>query len=356
MGNEDVIEFNGKRYDAFTGKVLGKSRSEVVEPLAPARIPRTIDGVVRKKHAASAHDAHLKHTSKPRKASPDRHASAQLKPHRPQSAKTLMRRAVHKPATTIKPNIKPQAPAEIIAKPISAVAVKHSVKHVSPEREQRAKHTAKSQSVKRFTDAAHHHTEPIFQPAQVPTPAHIIRPQTNHHTNPDIFEAAIARANSHEQPPVKPHNPKQRRRKKITGVLVGVTALLAASGFLAYINMSTIELKVASFQAGFNAQLPSHQPTGYELTSIQNRPGQVTLDYHSGDRKYQISQQPTDWNSQTLGDHIIAGADSNTIQSKGRTIYIYDDLASWVSGGVRYDITGNAGLDKDEIAAIAGSM
>lgn len=182
------------------------------------------------------------------------------------------------------------------------------------------------------------------------------RPQAVHHTKPDIFEAAIARANSHEQPPVKHQTTKHRRHRRAVGFVAGLTVLLLASGFWAYLNMSSIELKIASMKAGFTAQLPAHQPTGYELTDIQNRSGQIVLEYRSGDRNYQITQQPTDWNSRTLGDSIIADANSQPVQSKGRTIYIYDGVASWVSGGVRYDLTGNAGLDTDQITAIAGSM
>ncbi len=357
MGNENVIEFNGKRYDAITGELLGKSHTEVAVPLAPPRVTRrTIDGVVRKPAPPVIHTAKLPmHPVVKAHPKSARHTTGILKPHRPEPAKTLMRRAVHKPVTIIKPAIKPQSPAEIMAKPISTIAVKHSVHHVDPLRKHRATQTPKSQAVRRFAvESPHPHISLPVHPK--PAAEQVIRPQTNHHAKPDIFEAAIARANSHEQPEIKHPSRKHHKKRRMAMVVTGFVALLTLGGFLAYLNMSAIELKIASINAGFSAQLPSYSPTGYELTDIKNRPGQITLSFRSGDRIYQLTQQPTDWNSQTLGDSIIADASSQPIQVKGRTVYVYEGIASWVSGGVRYDITGNADFSADELAAIAGSM
>lgn len=363
MGNDNVIEFNGKRYDALTGEVLGKSRAEVVEPLAAPRPAkrRNIDGVVRHKRGSGELLQSRGQPAGPWPVTakhPRTHRSkpAVIKAHRPEAAKTLMRRTVHKPNMSIKPAIKPRTPAEVMAKPISAIAVKHSVHRVSPERKQRAQQTPKSHAVKHFIAHSSGAPHVAILPAHVAPIHQTPRPQAVHHTKPDIFEAAIARANSHEQPPVTHRSAKHRKHRKVAGILAGLAALLLLGGFWAYLNMATIELKVASMQAGFTAQLPSHEPTGYELTNIQNRPGQIVLEYHSGDRHYQITQQPTDWNSRTLGESIIADANSQPIQTKGRTIYVYNGVASWVSGGVRYDLTNNASFSVDEIAAIAGSM
>lgn len=362
MGNDNVIEFNGKRYDAITGKLLGKSHAEVVEPLAPpSRNRRNIDGVVRQK--ASLHESPRQITSaktvKPaiHPKSAVRQAAKILKPHRPQSAKTLMRRAVHKPATMPKPAIKTQTPAEVMAKPISAIAIKHSVHHVDPIRKHRASQIPKSRAVRRFAPPTERQRHVAVRPMpSKPVAQSAMRLQSTHHAKPDIFEAAIARANSHEQPKIEPHIRKRHKRRKMVSLAAGFAAFLVLSGFLTYLNMATIELKIASVNAGFSAERPSYNPTGYELADIKDQPGQITLSFRSGDRSYQLIQQPTNWNSQTLQDNIIASAGSKTIESKGRIIYIYDGVASWISGGVRYDLTGNANFSEKEIAAIAASM
>jgi hypothetical protein len=46
------------------------------------------------------------------------------------------------------------------------------------------------------------------------------------------------------------------------------------------------------------------------------------------------------------------------VQKNGQTIYVYGNgaNAAWVNSGIRYDVTGNAQLSKDEIATIATSL
>lgn len=346
MGNENVIEFNGKRYDALTGKLLGKSHTEIAEPLAPPITParRTIDGVVRRIDREPTHSA-----TRAKEIKTSRNPAKAAKAHQPQPAKTLMRRAVHKPKTHIKPSIKTQPPAEIMAKPISTVALKHSVSQIDPARKHRASQTPKSHAVQRFSP---HMIRPEL-PAARPIPkasAHIV---SANHAKPDIFEAAIARANGHEQPKARI---KHHKRRRAIGLLTGITLLLLLGGIVGYLNLNAIKLKVASVQAGFSAQLPSYQPTGYVLGAVTTKSGNVTLNFASGEKHYQLTQQSTNWNSQTLGDDIIASAGAKTIESNGRIIYLYGNTASWISGGVRYDLTGNAELNETDIAAIAASM
>jgi hypothetical protein len=266
-----------------------------------------------------------------------------------------MRRSVTKPKTTLKPAMKPHAPAEVMAKPVSTLAMKHSVKHVDPVRMHRAQATPKSGSVQRFNPNQSPDNQPTYhhKPARTKSTGQT----TNHPTAapqppPDLFEAAIAKATSHEEPA---HKPKTKKKRGVS-IMAGVAAFLILGGFLAYLNMANIQLRVASFQAGFTAHMPDYNPTGYDLTDIKNEHGKITLSYRSGESSYHISQQTTNWNSQTLGDDIIASAGNKTVQSKGRTIYFYDDTASWVSGGVRYDVTGNAHLSPDVVVDIATSM
>lgn len=356
MGNDNFIEFNGKRYDAITGKLLGKSHTKVAEPLAApvVAVRRNIDGIVR--HRNIHRDTHAIEPQVPKPSHIKTHRSPAniAKAHRPQSAKTLMRRAVHKPNMTLKPSIKPQAPAEVtvMAKPVSAVALKHSVTQIDPARKHRANQMPKSHAVRRFApQMVHPQVTPVAMPRHH-TAKTTHNPVTTH-VKPDIFEAAIARASSHEQPKTRG---KHRKGRKTAGMLVGLTLLLVLGSVIGYLNQNTIKLKVASVQAGFNAQLPSYQPTGYVLGAVTTNSGNVSLSFRSGEKHYQLTQQPTNWNSQTLGDEIIASAGAKTIESQGRIIYIYDNTASWVSGGLRYDLTGNAELDEDDIAAIAASM
>lgn len=280
-----------------------------------------------------------------------------------------MRTVVHKPEFHLKPLIKPQAPAEIAAAPASTLARKPSVAQVDPQRLERAKSTAKHARVKRFhafsfglspgssaVPAQHMSASLPVIPVQ-PQPA-TPAPLT-HHAAPvqpaDIFERAIHRARSHEQQPIR----RPRTRRRLTGVMAAVAAFLILGGFVTYLNLPTLKLQVASVEAGFHASMPGFRPTGYALQSISHDGGTVTLRFVSGDSSYQITQQSSNWDSQSLLDNTLAlSGPHETIERAGRTIYIYGDgaNASWVTGNVRYDITGDASLSADELADIAASM
>ena len=141
----------------------------------------------------------------------------------------------------------------------------------------------------------------------------------------------------------------------------GLTASLVIVGFVGYLNMPNIEVQLASGKAGFSAQLPGYKPLGYAKQGrVQGESGKVSISFRSGANQYTLTQRASTWDSQTLLDNYVVAASKTyqTVESKGRTIYIFNDnnTASWVNGGVRYDVTGNASLSKDDIVALATSM
>ncbi len=361
LRNDNFIELNGKRYDALTGKLLGESPTPVTKQLIPERQSvRAMDSVVRV-HTPKPKPPTSKQlvAHKPRKKR--KSTGVVVRAHHPQPAKTLMRRAVHKPKTGLKPAIKTQTPSEIMAAPISAVTRKHSANSVNPTRSLRARQTPRHNNVQRFsplTDVRNRSlsAHPARRPASSIAPTAGSTPAA-HKSRPhqDMFEAAIAHAKSHEQPAHKSRTHKKHRR--LAGTLAAVGALLILGGFFTYLSLPRLELRIASLSAGFSAQMPGYNPTGYKLTNVEHKHGAVTLSFRSGDGSYQITQQASNWNSQTLGDSIgVASADNETVESKGRIIYVYDGAASWVDRGIRYDITGNAYLSKSDIVDIATSL
>jgi hypothetical protein len=385
--HQNVIELNGKRYDALTGALLGKSQAEVVSPQPTGRV---IDGFIRTKpehHSSKAapktatpvvtpvvKQENAKSVTKiaPKvHAGPKKHTAHQVaahaKPHQPQKAKTLMRKTVHKPATTIKPAIKIQVASEIAAKPASAIAHKRSAYQVDNRRLEHAQQVARHTAVRHF-HAQHGPAAPVQQPvvnhhaAHTAVQTHVSHPE-QHHAAPtthhrDMFEAAIARANSHEQPAHHPHH--RRSRRRLVNTLAVIGAFLVIGGFIGYLNMPNLELRVASFQAGFGAQMPGYTPTGFAMRGGVERTGNtVSMQFASGNQNFTITQQPSDWNSRTLVENTLAlsNGEHKTVQSGGRTIYIYDDHnAVWVDGNVRYDVTGNAPLTEQDLTTLANSL
>lgn len=360
MDNNNVIELNGKRYDAVTGKYLGASHTKPIPAKSP--IGRTMDGVVRT--TARPNQNHIAQPSKPAAVTPRpsrEHKPLHAAAHRPQSTKTLMRHAVAKP----KPVAKPLKAKGLDKAPAHTLAVKESVSKINPHRQQRANLVSRHQHVKRFQPTpvrsapsqVARHAAPQLQPAVRPLAAAnpaFKKPQTSK----EMFEAAIAHATSHEQPSPRIAR-RHHRRSRLMHASIAIAVVFLLGGAVVWSQWSRIEVQIASWQAGFDAHIPSYALTGYVRGPIGNEHGALTMTYQSGDSYYQISQQQSSWNSQTLLDQDVAGAstdDIQTIESKGRIIYIHGNNASWVDGGVRYDITGNAPLNAKDILAIVDSM
>lgn len=374
---QNVIELNGKRYDAITGAYLGKSHLVPSHIMARHVHGKVIDGFIRpesthpKPKPAPAH-AKLKPEQparqSPKTAQPVHTKAPHLKAHQPERAKTLVRRAAKKPTQTLKPAIKTQAPAEVMARPKSELIHKRSAYSIDPVRKERAVQVVRHQAVRHFHPAgrpAAIHSVSAEVPVIAVRPAPAALPASASHTgvthglkHHDIFESAIARATSHQQPMHKVRRSRSRRQR-LTNSLAVVAAFLVIGGFVTYLNLPQLELRVASFQAGFGASMPGYVPTGYALKNIARNGGTISLSFRSGDSQFLITQQSSDWNSQTLLDNTLAlNGRHQTVQKNGQTIYVYDNStrASWVNGGVRYDITGNAQLSTGDVVGIAASL
>lgn len=458
MGRHNIIELNGKQYDALTGALLGESKITATPATKAAHLKRqgrVVDGFFGRKPTTNVKPTVVKPSYIPKKnalhaetttmksfsyASTTSKAPAavqtaqkvmgdvkRIRPTRvhslkkpgvrqPEKSKTLMRHVVKKPSVHKKPTIKTTVPSEMMARPKSTLAKplekKLSVSQVNPLRLGRAQRIPKSQHIHRFsrerpTQSAAaavptvtpyatlsaslrpdlERSKPYAtQTAQRPYAYTGSRPATARPTHTksampqgaaantvpaaktaaatpkphaDIFEAALAHATSHEQKPIQPRK-HTLRRKRFVSLMAGLGAFLLIAGFIAYLNKPAIELRVASMRAGFHAQMPSYKPTGYALEgSVQTNEDMVAMEFRSGENSYRITQKASDWNSSTLLDQTAAerGVPTRTIQSKGRTIYIYNDSsATWVNGGVHYEITGNSTMGPGELVSLATSL
>src|SRR5690606_14896199 len=83
-----------------------------------------------------------------------------------------------------------------------------------------------------------------------PLPPHLATPKTPASPHSDILDKALARASSHEQPAHKVRRRTTIRRKLVNSLAI-VAAFLIIGGFITYLNLPQIQLKVASVQAGF---------------------------------------------------------------------------------------------------------
>lgn len=339
--HKNVIEINGKKYDAKSGMLL----SDVL-PSVP--IPQ---------HTVQVHS--------PQPTEPaamavkqNRAPVTQPNPHRarhPQRSQTLMRRAVNRPVSDITP-----------AKPtVTRFAANNA-------RQDRAQATAKSPfinkygqvstPIKKMTSPLQVQTPPDYQarptqhqPASEPALAAPLPPQQTQ--SEILFNNALEKVSLTQQEP-------QSSNRKFFGVLrlgFGLTAAVLVIGAVAYMNLPKINLKLASAQAGFSAILPTNQPAGYHLANpIDRAAGKITLNFKSNtdERNYQLNQEISNWNSESLQENFFVAHNKpfRIVQDGGKTIFLYDNgNATWVNGGVWYTIT-SKDLSSDQIINLTHSF
>lgn len=180
--------------------------------------------------------------------------------------------------------------------------------------------------------------------------------------------SALDKASSHTHGKLKATKRRHKAAHKL-GVsprfLSGAAATMAIVllvGFFAYQNVPSIAVRMAASKAGFSAKLPGYQPSGFAMSGpVQAGPGIVTISFasNSDDRSFQLSQRPSEWNSESLLNQFVAQKNTpyRTVQEAGKTIYMYNESsATWVSGGVWYQIDGESDLSSEQLLRIANSI
>jgi hypothetical protein len=366
VSHKNVIELNGKLYDSVSGKMLDNpSHAKAAKPtVIKPQNTGVIDGFTRKSHAKPhPHPKPATHPSASQKSevrAPAKHAAG----HAPVKSQTLMRRGLKKPALH--------------------GAGHHSAKVVtthSDVRAERAKAVAKSPKVSRFGTFLSQPRDFVkkAEPLHVkPAPVHIKKqPISQHHAQPlpthnqilkdkmvtkAINDARIPEATTHKK--AKKHHVSKKLgiSPKALHFGAGALAALLLFGFVAYQNATNISIRIAATRAGFNATVPGYQPSGFGLRGpIEYGPGQVTINFksNSDERNFHITQRVSNWTSESLLTNFVSSNNRSyqTYQDKGRTIYIYDGSnATWVSGGVWYQIEGNSNLSSEQLMHIASSI
>ncbi len=168
-----------------------------------------------------------------------------------------------------------------------------------------------------------------------------------------------------EKAETKPAPHKKRvlfaNRPRVSSVVAASFALLLLGGYLTYLNMPSLSVKVAASQAGINAHFPEYKPDGYSFDGpIAFAPGEVTIKFKAtgGDQAYTVKQSTSSWDSQAVLDNYVAKRSDSylTYSEKGLTIYTYENKAAWVNGGILYTIDGNAPLSNEQVLRIASSL
>lgn len=376
--SQNIIELNGKRYDAVSGRELSKEPARDSSSVHHGR-GRMIDGFSAPRNTAPAQPVAIKPPIEDLKPKPVNHvnlAGAQRIPHQKaraaiahqqQSSETLMRQTVKRPDIQKKPALKTQNTTDLAQKTPSLIVPKHSYYQTDKRLMNHAEQVAQSRHISHFSRP----TAPVrpaetarqAQPVSIapPKPAQpVTKPVLPEDNDQDIFEHALAIAKSHEAKPIKrTKRQAMRAHRRTAGVGASVLVVLVLGLFIAYQNRANINLQLASAKAGFHATEPSYQPSGYKLGSLRASPGTVSINYHAPTgNDINISQKESNWDSETLQQNFVATNDQSyrTHHIAGQTIFTFDHNATWVDGGIWYQIEGNASTTDQQLVHIAASM
>lgn len=263
----------------------------------------------------------------------------------------------------------------------SKTLIRRVTKKPSPISNHRPKHPGQTMDIARSSKVARFAPRPIISaPASVavrdlPVAAHPLLSRANKlHAKRSAVPATVVTKSSQNikneaiaaalaKPPVRtpPRRFYHRHPRALTIVIVSLVIALVG-GYLTYVNMPGLSVRVAAAQAGINATYPQYQPDGYSLNGpVTYGDGQVTINFvaNTGTSKFTIKQAKSTWDSTAVLNNIVipnAGVKYITNQEKGLTIYTYSGDAAWVNGGILYTIRGDAPLSGDQIRQIATSM
>lgn len=161
------------------------------------------------------------------------------------------------------------------------------------------------------------------------------------------------------------HRPRRKlfaSRPRVASMITACFALIVLGGYLTYLNMPNLSVRVAASQAGIAASFPDYRPDGYRFDGpVAFAPGQVTIAFkaNGGKHGYTVTEQSSSWDSQAVYDNLVAkqsGGGYITNSQQGLTIYTYSNSAAWVNGGILYTIDGDAPLSNEQLLNIAGSL
>lgn len=386
-----TIELNGKRYNPVTGQLIDHSTPKpAIVALSHSNVNhmqhagRSIDGFTRKPaqsqpqvySAAPTQHKRIMHAST--KSSHPRHPAVHAVHHAPQRSKTLMRTAVKKPAhnathATHRTDI--DMPATLNSYPTPS----HMHAAVNEERVKRAVTINKSNLVSKFNFGAQPVEKKTSHMPVKPEPLHNHLPVISNVSAPIMTEAPTGpivnsfhqaltnipthHTSAHNKRPIHHRIAhKLGLRGRTVTIASSLMAIVVLSSFIAYQNMPNLSLRLAAAKAGFNASMPGYKPSGFALAGpIHYGPGEITITYKSADKGlgYKVSQRPSQWNSETLLGNFVATRKEpyQTYQEKGRTIYIYDGAnATWVNGGIWYQINADPTIASNQLLRIASSL
>ncbi len=387
MKSNNTVQINGRTYDARSGELISDAKTS---PPHHKPAVKQVDGISHA-HTPTHHNGHhgpVKKTiavmdpdspkaTKPVHSTLPAHHIAPSAHSRPKRSALLRRSGVTMPSHAALVVASEEIP--VPENPTPTIKAKFDDKRL-----QRASTISRSPVISRFSAYTPTETpKPVEAKVETPRPAtEVHKTDLSEHlrrthlasdvtaktrmqnTKERLIENRLASAHhAKTQHHTRPAHRQPRHSGKKFGVASTVLVVLLLAGYVTYLNVPSISMKLAASRAGFAATMPGQTPSGYSLKGpIAYSPGQVTINFSSNtdDRHFSVTQQPSTWDSTALLENYVSPKTSNymTYQDRGLTVYVFDGSnAAWVNAGKLYKVEGRgSSLSSDQILSIATSM
>ncbi len=152
------------------------------------------------------------------------------------------------------------------------------------------------------------------------------------------------------------------RRGNLAVALSFAVISLALLGYLVYLNLPDLSVRVAAMNSGIENAYPSYVPMNYRLQGLaKEENGTITMVFSRNDgNKFTMIEKKSSWDSSALLNNFVRdnwGEDYTVAKGQGLTIYISGSKAVWVNGGVMYQIDAEDNvLSTDDLHDIAISL
>lgn len=369
MAGKNIVTINGRHYDALTGKaIVAGPQQNVPRPQHQPGAPQAQHKPFRVMSDVAGPSQH--HALQPAKPHAPRQAGQEVRASHKQLQKsqTLRRAGLQKPVPT--KQLAP-VPVEVDSKKVEApkqpadYSRSPSISKFGPNHA--AHFTAMAAKSEHKMVAAPTAEAPIRQHpvvtkalAERPTAVHPVE-RSGRELKEALIRERLAEAQPAEHHEHAHHHARRSSQPRLATILTSSLALLLLAGYLTFINLPNISMRVAAVRAGIAANYPNYSPDGYHFNGpISYKPGEVNITFKSNTNQkgFTIKQQASSWDSKAVLDNYVTKKTGTylTYQERGLTIYSFGDQAAWVNGGLLYTIDGDAPLSSEQLLNIATSM
>jgi hypothetical protein len=352
-----IVEVNGNRYDAVTGKLIRAGQN--IKHSTHQTKRKMVDGFTLAAHNRKE-SLSKSHTDRPKTQAQGLHRP-------PQKPKTLIRKGLKKPHSS---------------EGVASSNAHNLASKINPLKQLRSQSISKHSGVNRF---GHFSSPKNAKPTQ--PRVEIIRkthsPSKNsklqdlppslvtsvsHRKLELMLDDALLKANAHKQM----MNVSTRRRglpgkvgslpRWLSFSLVGLVLLITAS-FLIYRNLPAVAVYLAASKAQVNASMPTYTPPGFDYTGpLSYKKGAVTMNFKdkiNPAQHFSLTQETSGWSSSTIeASGLPKDVNVQSSQVSGTTVYIYGDNndAMWVNESVLYKLKNKAELPREQVLRIVQGL